>query len=94
MVGLFAMCVYARRLALRIPDQRLADHTRFWMWAWAVFLGASVSMLLLRRFTAISGRWVLVPHILVGLVLILMLLDLFWRYRQALVAAARMGLPP
>ena len=35
LVALFATFVYARQLAVRIPDTRLADYTRWVMWGWA-----------------------------------------------------------
>jgi hypothetical protein len=38
LVGLFALFVYVRRLAERVPDQQLADHTRLVMWGWAAMI--------------------------------------------------------
>ena len=36
LVATFATFIYARQLAIRIPDIPLADHTRWVMWGWAV----------------------------------------------------------
>ena len=55
LVGTFAIFVYVRRLALRIPDNKLARHCRILMWGWAcvLFFGAFTTVFL---FTTISGR--------------------------------------
>lgn len=42
LIGTFAIFVYARRLALRIPDARLARSTRIVMWGVATLLGLSI----------------------------------------------------
>jgi len=47
LVGTVAIFLYARKLALRIPDEKLARHCRIVMWGMAVMLALFVTLALL-----------------------------------------------
>lgn len=46
LVGLFALLVFCRQLAKRVPDDSLATHTSIVMWGWAIVLVTSFAIAL------------------------------------------------
>lgn len=55
LVGLFALLTYARGLALRIPDDTLARHTRIVMWGLGIALGLGLLVLIVAVATGSPG---------------------------------------
>lgn len=52
----FAMFIYARSLALRIPDKKLASRTRFIMWGYVVATGLIILTVVVGIATAVSTQ--------------------------------------
>ena len=93
LVGFFATFLYARSLALRIPNESLANQTRTVMWGYCLTVAASILLLLLVLVAGARGAAGIVGCPLgVGfLVFSIWALVLIFRYRRAMLEAAQLA---
>lgn len=91
-VGTITIFIYARKLALRIPDHKMAKHCRIVMWALVVLMGASF-MLAVAIGISGGGQFAMGGCVLaVGyLFFALWALRLIERFRKAFKEAAKLA---
>jgi len=95
-VGFFASLTYARRLALRVPDYRLAHATRLLMWGCAaIFVVGPALLWILAKGLQGMAMPVVFPAgcalVLAGLLIYIWALMLVFLYRRQLSYAARLA---
>ena len=63
LAGMFAIFIYARSLAIRVPDEQLARHCRIVMWGLAVMMSLSFVVAVIAVFSAAPGAGAGMPVI-------------------------------